>query len=74
MAVSIGQYLPTLLAGGGRVETVTTAAVALSSGGDRRLVGAYALLQAVLPFLGFALALAVPRILWRDRRLMRAAA
>lgn len=71
MAVSIGQYLPTLLVGGGRVETVTTAAVALSSGGDRRLVGAYALLQALLPFAGFALALAVPAVLWRNRRQMR---
>ena len=32
-AVSIAQYLPTLFAGGGRIETVTTEAVALSAGG-----------------------------------------
>src|SRR5690606_540084 len=44
LAVSVGQYLPTLLIGGGRVETLTTEAVALSSGGNRRLIGAYALL------------------------------
>lgn len=71
MAVSIGQYLPTLLIGGGRVETLTTEAVALSAGGNRRLIGAYAVLQLVLPALAFATVLAAPRILWRNRRLMR---
>jgi putative thiamine transport system permease protein len=71
MAVSIGQYLPTLLIGGGRVETLTTEAVALSSGGNRRLIGAYAVLQLLLPALAFGLAIAAPLLLWRDRRLMR---
>jgi len=33
--VSVGQYLPTLLIGGGRVQTLTTEAVALASGGNR---------------------------------------
>lgn len=70
-AVSIGQYLPTLVAGGGRVETVTTAAVALASGGNRRLIGAYGLLQMALPALGFVLALALPALVWRNRRGMR---
>ncbi len=32
-AVSVGQYLPTLLIGAGRVSTLTTEAVALASGG-----------------------------------------
>ena len=41
--------VPTLLIGGGRVETLTTEAVALSSGGNRRLIGAYAMLQLLLP-------------------------
>lgn len=72
MAVSIGQYLPTLMVGGGRVETVTTAAVALSSGGNRRLTGAYGLMQALLPAIGFAVALAAPHLVWRNRRGMRA--
>lgn len=71
MAVSIGQYLPTLLIGGGRVETLTTEAVALSSGGNRRLIGAYAVLQLLLPALAFSAALALPFLLWRRRRDMR---
>ncbi|MGP3696120.1 ABC transporter permease [Rhodobacter sp. NSM] len=73
MAVSIGQYLPTLLIGGGRVTTLTTEAVALSSGGNRRIVGAYALLQMILPAAGFAAALLLPALLFRRRRGMRAA-
>ena len=67
-AVSVGQYLPTLLIGIGRVSTLTTEAVALSSGGDRRLIGVYALSQTVLPLIGFALALAVPTVVFRNRR------
>ena len=72
VAVSVGQYLPTLMLGGGRVETLTTEAVALSSGGDRRLIGATALLQMALPALGFALALGLPRLIFRHRRAMLA--
>lgn len=66
-AVSIGQYLPTLLLGAGRVSTITTEAVSLASGGDRRLTAVYALLQLALPALGFALALGLPRLLFRRR-------
>lgn len=72
MAVSIGQYLPTLLIGGGRVETLTTEAVALASGGNRRLIGATALLQTALPALFFALALIAPRLVFANRRAMLA--
>jgi len=68
VAVSVGQYLPSLLIGGGRVETLTTEAIALSSGGNRRIVGAYALLQMLLPALGFALAIGLPRLVFRHRR------
>lgn len=67
-AISIGQYLVTRLLGAGRVETVTTEAIALAAGGDRRLIGAWALTQAILPVAGFALALAAPRVIWRNRR------
>jgi putative thiamine transport system permease protein len=72
-AVSVGQYLPTLLIGGGRVVTVTTEAVALASGGNRRVIGTYAVLQLLLPLLGFVLALALPALLYRNRRGMKAA-
>lgn len=56
-AVSSGLYLPTLMAGGGRVVTITTEAVALSSGGDRRMLAIYAMAQALLPFAGFWVAM-----------------
>lgn len=60
MAVSIGQYLPTLFAGAGRFSTLTTEAVGLAVGADRRVIGVYALAQTLLPMLPFWLALAVP--------------
>lgn len=72
IAVSVGQYLPSLMLGGGRVETLTTEAVALASGGNRRLIGAVALMQMVLPALGFGLALALPRLVFANRRGMLA--
>lgn len=72
VSVSVAQYLPSLLIGGGRVETLTTEAVALSSGGNRRIIGAYGLMQMLLPSLGFAVALAVPRLVFRHRAGMRA--
>ena len=71
-AVSVGLYLPTLLIGAGRLTTVTTEAVALASGGSRRVIGVHAVLQMVLPFLGFAVATAVPALLLRRFRAMRA--
>lgn len=67
-AVSVGQYLPTLLIGGGRVPTVTTEAVALASGGDRRAIGVWALVQTGLALLPFALAIGLPRLVWRNRK------
>lgn len=70
-AVSVGQYLPTLLIGAGRVRTVTTEAVALASGGDRRLIGAYALAQAAAALAPFLAAMLLPRLLWRNRRGLR---
>ena len=70
-AVSVGLYLPTLLIGAGRFATVTTEAVVLSSGGDRRVVAIYALVQALLPFIGFAIASVLPHLLFRHRRAMR---
>lgn len=71
LAVSIGQYLPTLLIGEGRLATITTEAVALASGNNRRIIGVYALLQTILPFLAFTLAALLPAVLHRNRRDMR---
>lgn len=62
LAVSVSQYLPTLLVGGGRVVTVTTEAVALASGGSRPLIAVHALAQILLPFVGFAAAALLPRL------------
>ena len=70
--VSLAQYLPTLFAGAGRVATLTTEAVTLSSGGDRRIVGVFAFLQAALPLATYALALASPSLPFRRRQGMRA--
>jgi putative thiamine transport system permease protein len=67
-AVSVGLYLPTLFAGAGRIATLTTEAVTLSGGADRRLVGVAALLQGGLPLLVYGLALVVPALLHRRRR------
>jgi putative thiamine transport system permease protein len=71
-AISVGLYLPTLLIGGGRWPTVTTETLALASGGDPRLIGATALVQALLPFLGFGVAALAPAVFFRNRRLLRA--
>lgn len=68
LAVSVGQYLATLLIGGGRVQTLTTEAVALASGGDRRAIGVYGLMQTGAALMPFTLALLVPALLWRNRR------
>ncbi|MEQ8967734.1 MAG: ABC transporter permease subunit, partial [Azospirillaceae bacterium] len=67
-AVSVAQYLPTVFAGAGRLPTLTTEAVGLAAGADRRLVGVFAFAQAGLPMLAFALALALPRLLRPGRR------
>ena len=66
--VSVGLYLPTLFAGGGRIATLTTEAVTLSAGADRRIIGIWAVLQAAFPLAGYLLAAYVPRLLFAHRR------
>ncbi|OAN17688.1 thiamine ABC transporter permease [Photobacterium jeanii] len=61
MSVSLAQYLPTQMLGAGRISTITTEAVALASGQDRRVSAIYGLLQAVLPLIFFSLALVAGR-------------
>ena len=55
----------------GRFDTLTTEAVSLAASGNRRVIGAYALMQMLLPFLAFALAAAVPAWMFRHRRGLR---
>jgi putative thiamine transport system permease protein len=68
LAISFSQYLPTLLLGGGRINTLTTEAVALSSGSSRRLTAVYVIMQLALPALGFLLAWLIPKIIFRQRQ------
>jgi putative thiamine transport system permease protein len=68
VAVSVAQYLATLFAGGGRVATLTTEALALAGGGDRRLSAILGLMQAILPFAFYVAALAIPRLVFARRR------
>lgn len=69
-SVSVAQYLPTVIIGAGRLPTLTTEALGLALGGDRRLAAVAALLLAVLPLLALAAALAVrsPRLGRHERQ------
>ncbi len=69
MSVSLAQYLPTQLLGAGRVTTLTTEAVSLASGQDRRIMAIYGLMQAALPLVVFSLAVAASRMTEPARRL-----
>lgn len=65
LAISLSQYLPTLLSGGGRYATLTTEAVALANGASRRTSAVYAILQMILPLFGFILAAWLPQWIYR---------
>ncbi len=66
LAISFGQYLPTLLAGGGRIATITTEAVTLANGASRRTSAVYAIMQMALPLIGFILAWMLPKYFFRS--------
>ncbi len=68
-AVSIALYVPTLFAGAGRINTITTEAVNLSAGSNRKYLGVYTTLQTILPFLIFALAFFLRKafFLWKKK-------
>jgi putative thiamine transport system permease protein len=53
---------------------LTTEALSLASGGNRRTVGVVAFTLALLPLLAFGLAVGVPAWRFRDRRALRVAA
>ncbi|MFN3292451.1 MAG: ABC transporter permease [Gemmobacter sp.] len=74
VAVSVALYLPVLFMGGGRIATLTTEAVALASGSDRRVTAAMASLQALVPLAGYLAAVLVPALVWRNRAGMQGGA
>ena len=53
IAVSAALYLPTLFAGAGRIDTLTTEAVSLASGGNRSLAGAATITLGIVPICCF---------------------
>ncbi|MEH6453897.1 MAG: thiamine ABC transporter permease, partial [Psychromonas sp.] len=61
ISVSLTQYLPTLMLGAGRISTLTTEAVSLASGQDRRVSAIYALLQSLVPFFFYIIAIIASR-------------
>jgi len=66
IAVSVSLYLPTTIAGAGRITTLASETIALSAGGDRRTLGVVALTLAILPFAALAAALGASA--WAARR------
>ncbi|HIE9836000.1 TPA: ABC transporter permease subunit [Klebsiella quasipneumoniae subsp. quasipneumoniae] len=70
-SVSIAQYLPTLWLGAGRIPTLTSQAVALSSGGEAQTLAAQALWQLLLPAVCFTLTSLLAWLAGRYRRGLR---
>ncbi len=70
-SVSIAQYLPTLWLGAGRIPTLTSRAVALSSGGEAQTLAAQALWQLLLPAVCFTLTALLAWLAGRYRRGLR---
>ncbi len=70
-SVSIAQYLPTLWLGAGRITTLTTDAVALSSGGSTPMLATQALWQLLLPGCFFLLIALLLRWLGHYRQGLR---
>ena len=67
LAISFSQYLPTLLASGGTLPTITTEAVASVAGSSTRLTAVYVIIQAILPLIGFIIAWNIPVFAMRKR-------
>ena len=64
-SVSLAQYLPTTVAGAGRWSTLTTEAVSLASGQDRRLLSLLGIWQSFLPALALSMAWALRGPFWQ---------
>ncbi|EMH4161341.1 ABC transporter permease subunit [Pluralibacter gergoviae] len=70
-SVSVAQYLPTQWLGGGRIPTLTTDAVALSSSGDLPQLAMQAFWQLLLPLIVFALTALMMYLTGRRRQGLR---
>jgi putative thiamine transport system permease protein len=64
-AVSSAQYVPSQLAGAGRISTLPVEAVTLAAGGNRALISVAGLLLMALPLLAFQLAARFGAPRWR---------
>jgi len=64
-AVSAALYLPTIFAGLGRFQTLTTEAVLLASAAGRQTLGAAAFMQMLLPLTIFIVAEGLARVRYR---------
>ena len=64
-SVSLAQYLPTTVAGAGRWSTLTTEAVSLASGQDRRLLSLLGIWQSFLPVLALSMVWALRGPSWQ---------
>lgn len=62
VAVSVAQYLPTLLLGAGRHQTLAIDLVTSFGGVDRRIIASLAVMQSILPLAAFVVALWIPRL------------
>lgn len=67
-SVSVAQYLPTIFAGAGRFNTVTTEAVSLSAGGNRQILAIQSVLQFILPMCIFLLSTYLPHWLNKQKQ------
>lgn len=67
LAVSVAQYLPTLLLGAGRHQTIAIELVTSFGGVDRRVIAVLASVQSVLPLVAFGLAIWIPRYFRAER-------
>ncbi len=67
VAISVSLYLPTLFAGRGRIDTLTTETLTLASGSDRRLTSIFAILQTTIPLAALIFSTYLPRVIFRNR-------
>ncbi len=71
MAVSLALYLPTVFAGGGRIETVLTLGLSQLTGQGDRMRAVWGLVLLALPLGGFTLAYSLSSLQARNRRGLR---